>query len=366
MDVEYLGPIGTTPRGEKIQHPSRIEEIDEEDKIQKMYISQNSSQADRETKLSATRTQFTQASLYLKQLSDCLNIRVNKEGWDTYVPWEYRMIGEIKWWMKTIKTNKPRLISTNPTFQAVITMDASPIAWGATFQAVKQNIKINPRKEMEKLSQEEKNLVILSENGKLYCPTNLRNSKWSFTDQLGLKLNQKIQNYCRIAQKKWSNFMKKQTSNLKEMTAVYFASPDNKEIQIQNYYNKDGQYNSDVQHQQKIGGNEPLSYSKEDMEIVRKKLLNIKSSSYSREDKCDNRQTESVRNEWGLSAEGRNISKNSEDVAVLSKNRSFRIQKKQINKDIHLGNFLFGFFFYLFSYCFYLFHLSYYYSGYVK
>jgi hypothetical protein len=39
------------------------------------------------------------------------------------------------------------------------------IAWGAT-QAVKQNVKINPRKEMEKLSQEEKSLVILSEKGK--------------------------------------------------------------------------------------------------------------------------------------------------------------------------------------------------------
>jgi hypothetical protein len=111
-------------------------------------------------KLSATRTQFTQALLYLKQLSDCLNIRVNKEGWDIYVPWEYRMIGEIKWWLKTIKTNIPHLISINPTFQAVITTDASPIAWGATFQAVNQKVKINPRKEMEKSSQEEKDLAI--------------------------------------------------------------------------------------------------------------------------------------------------------------------------------------------------------------
>jgi hypothetical protein len=103
-------------------------------------------------KPSVTRIQFTQASLYFKQLLDCLNIRVNKEGWDTYIPWEYRMIGEIKWWIKTIKTNKSHLISTNPTFQAVITKDASPIAWGATFQAINQNVKINPRREMEKLS----------------------------------------------------------------------------------------------------------------------------------------------------------------------------------------------------------------------
>jgi hypothetical protein len=49
MDVEYLGPISTTPREEKIQHPSRVEEIDEENKIQKMYISQGTSQANRKT-----------------------------------------------------------------------------------------------------------------------------------------------------------------------------------------------------------------------------------------------------------------------------------------------------------------------------
>jgi hypothetical protein len=49
MDVEYLGPISTTPGGEEIQHPSRVEEIDEENKIQKMYISQGTSQADRKT-----------------------------------------------------------------------------------------------------------------------------------------------------------------------------------------------------------------------------------------------------------------------------------------------------------------------------
>jgi hypothetical protein len=43
-----------------------------------------------------------------------------------------------------------------------------PIAWGATFQVVKQNTRINPKKEMQKLSQEEKDLAILSEKGKLY------------------------------------------------------------------------------------------------------------------------------------------------------------------------------------------------------
>jgi hypothetical protein len=103
-------------------------------------------------------------------------------------------------------------------------MGASPIAWGATFQAVKKNIKINPRKEMEKLSQEEKNLVILSDKGRLYCPTSLMNTKWSYTDQLGLKMNQKLQKEYQIAQKKWSNYMKKQTSNLKEIIATIYLA----------------------------------------------------------------------------------------------------------------------------------------------
>jgi hypothetical protein len=76
---------------------------------------------------------------------------------------------------------------------------------------------------MEKLSQEEKDLAILSEKGRLYCPTSLTNTKWSYMDQLGLKLNQKLQREYQIAQKKWSNFMKKQTSNLKEITAIYLA-----------------------------------------------------------------------------------------------------------------------------------------------
>jgi hypothetical protein len=86
-----------------------------------------------------------------------------------------------------------------------------------------QNTRINPKKEMQKLLQEEKDLAILSEKGKLYCPTDLKNTKWSYTDQIGLKLNQQLQKECQIAQQKWSNFMKKQTSNPKEITPIYLA-----------------------------------------------------------------------------------------------------------------------------------------------
>jgi hypothetical protein len=49
VEVEYLGPISPTSGGEKIQHPSRIEEVDEKDKIQKMHLSSGTSQINRET-----------------------------------------------------------------------------------------------------------------------------------------------------------------------------------------------------------------------------------------------------------------------------------------------------------------------------
>jgi hypothetical protein len=153
---------------------------------------------------------------------------------------------------------------------------------------------------MEGLSQEEKNLVILSENGKLYCPTSLTTSKWSYTDQLGLKLNQKLQKEYKIAQKKWSNYMRKQTSNLKEITAIYLALhhflPLIKKSRYKNILirmdNTAMMYN--------INKKSGAMNSKEDMEIVRKKLLHIKSSTYPGKDKCGNRQTESIGNERRL------------------------------------------------------------------
>jgi hypothetical protein len=39
MDVEYLGHVSTPSRREKIEYPSRVEEISNKDKIQKMYSS---------------------------------------------------------------------------------------------------------------------------------------------------------------------------------------------------------------------------------------------------------------------------------------------------------------------------------------
>jgi hypothetical protein len=81
-----------------------------------------------------------------------------------------------------------------------------------------------------------------------------------------------------------------------------------KEIKIQVHFNQDGQYSSDVQHQQKIRSNEFIPIVAEDMEIIRNKLLTIKSSPHSRKNKCGDRQAKQTRNERGLSPKRRSIS----------------------------------------------------------
>jgi hypothetical protein len=47
--VEYIGYLSPSSKREKIEYPSRIEEIDEENKTQKMYSTQSISQTDRKT-----------------------------------------------------------------------------------------------------------------------------------------------------------------------------------------------------------------------------------------------------------------------------------------------------------------------------
>jgi hypothetical protein len=93
---------------------------------------------------------------------------------------------------------------------------------------------------MQKLSQEEKDLAILSEKGKLYWPTDLKNTKWSYTNQIGLKLNQRLQNNCQIAQQKWSNFMKSKRDN-SHLPSTSPLPSSNKEIEIQKYADKNEQ-----------------------------------------------------------------------------------------------------------------------------
>jgi hypothetical protein len=57
-------------------------------------------------------------------------------------------------------------------------------------------------------------------------------------------------------------------------------------IEIQKYPDKNRQYNGYVQHQQEIRSKKHIPYSKKDMEVMKKKLFNIKINTYLKKDKC--------------------------------------------------------------------------------
>jgi hypothetical protein len=77
--------------------------------------------------------------------------------------------------------------------QVVITTDAVLEVWRATLQIVKNDKSFNPEEEVKKLTLAEIIQSTITEDGRVFCPTNINNSKWSYTDQLGLKERQKLQ-----------------------------------------------------------------------------------------------------------------------------------------------------------------------------
>jgi hypothetical protein len=169
---------------------------------------------------------------------------MNQWGWDTYYLWEYKIIGKIKWWQKTIKSNHPRLIST---------MYASPIAWGITFQIMEQNIKINEKREMKKLSQ-----VIIGKR-QFVLPDKFNNfqvelygpNRSKQKSEIKKKLSDNPIKMIKLDEK--TNFkLERINSNIPSFSSL--PSSD-KEIEIQVYPYQDIQYSSNVQYQQKIGSN---------------------------------------------------------------------------------------------------------------
>jgi hypothetical protein len=61
--------------------------------------------------------------------------------------------------------------------QVVITTDADPEAWGATLQIVKNNRFFNLEKEIRKLTLTEILQSTITEDNKIFCPTNILRSK---------------------------------------------------------------------------------------------------------------------------------------------------------------------------------------------
>jgi hypothetical protein len=88
---------------------------------------------------------------------------------------------------------------------------------------VKNDKSFNPEEEVKKLTLTEILQSTITEDGRVFCPTNINNSKWSYRDQLGLKERQKLLKKYQVVQQKWNPKMKNQTSNLKELTAIHLT-----------------------------------------------------------------------------------------------------------------------------------------------
>jgi ribonuclease HI len=83
--------------------------------------------------LNFLRTQFPEALLHTGRLITTKNAAVRREGWKGGVRMTPFLHGELKWWAKAVRFNKPRPWETPPT-SATLTTDASPWGWGATLE----------------------------------------------------------------------------------------------------------------------------------------------------------------------------------------------------------------------------------------
>jgi ribonuclease HI len=81
--------------------------------------------------LNFLRAQFPLASLHMVKLNQLKNSAVKKSGWQGTTTITPMVLGETKWWIKTVTHNTPhdwRPLATD----VALTTDASPWGWGAT------------------------------------------------------------------------------------------------------------------------------------------------------------------------------------------------------------------------------------------
>jgi hypothetical protein len=171
--------------------------------------------------LSATRSQFQYASLYLSHLNDFKTAAVKRWGWTGNVKLNPSLIGELKiwrsWLIKKSLNNissffKPRVIPQVKTPHVILTTDAAPSGWGATLHIL-SSIKSNHR--------------VLSER-----EIEIRNQLKRVEEHDFLQQNPKFfMQFCQTFQDKdslktfgvWNKFMSNQSSNLRELSAIYQA-----------------------------------------------------------------------------------------------------------------------------------------------
>jgi hypothetical protein len=81
-------------------------------------------------KLSATRAQHEEASLYLAKMNRMKSVAVHSGGWNGKVKLSQVLLADLAWWRRAIRENKPNNIMA---FQPTVTVwtDASTTGWGA-------------------------------------------------------------------------------------------------------------------------------------------------------------------------------------------------------------------------------------------
>jgi hypothetical protein len=303
MDVEYLGHVSTTSGGEKIQHPSRVEKVSEEDKIQKMYSSQSISQTDRET-ISYSNPIYPSLSIpqTVIGLSECQSQQRGMEhlcSMGIQNDWRNQMVDEnYKNQQTSSYFDQSNLPSSNYN--------------GCLSNIMGSNLSNNKSKRENKFTK--RNGEIIARRKESCDPI----GKWETVlphkfDEYQVELyrsdrteiesedSEILSNSPEEMVKFYEKTNLKPEGDNSSLLSTSSLPPSDKEIQIQKYNNKNGQYRSDVQHQQEIRGHESIPHSEKNMEIIRKKLLDIKSSTYPWENKCDNRQIKSIGNERRLS-----------------------------------------------------------------
>jgi hypothetical protein len=90
--------------------------------------------------------------------------------------------------------------------------------------------------------------------GQVLLPNRFKKYKVELYKSNRIKTKSKFWNDCQIVQQKWSNYMKKSKGDNSHLPSTSLFPSTNKEIKIQKYFDKNKQYSSYVQHQQKIGG----------------------------------------------------------------------------------------------------------------
>jgi ribonuclease HI len=116
--------------------------------------------------LNFLRTQFPMASLYMSQLNATRTRAVKKSGWDGMTTLTPTILGEIKWWIKTINHNQPHSWAPLET-TTTLTTDASPWGWGATLERAHEETTYvwglwSPRQKMMTSNQKELTAIQLA------------------------------------------------------------------------------------------------------------------------------------------------------------------------------------------------------------